>query len=133
MKNDPEIYKKGIATQFSSTNQPKNSGRKKNFFTYLKEEYDLSQSDLTNCINHISQMPMVKVLELIDKVKNKEKVSEILEMPLIYYKIFEGMAKGKTQDILTYMKMSGKAADKIGLDDDTKDLFGAFLKNLGEE
>jgi hypothetical protein len=106
-----KIAEAGKLTQFSATNQPENAGRKRNFFNYLKDENNLSQSDLDNIVNHISCLPMEEVNRLLDLIKGKSNAEEIRRMPLLYFKVLEGMVKAKTNDILAYMRMSGKAAE----------------------
>ena len=101
-----------IGKKFTSEYQPENAGRKKNFFNYLKEEHNLSQSDLDNIVNHISCMPLSEVDRLLDLIKNNRNSQEVQNMPLLYFKVLEGMVKAKTNDILQYMKMTGKATEK---------------------
>jgi hypothetical protein len=135
--SNPNISQYGIATQFTSQNQPEdkgNPGRKRNLFNYLKEDYSLSQNDLDNIVNHISTLPLEEVDRLLALIKTQRNAEEVRKMPLLYYKILEGMVKAKTNDILQFMKMSGKASEKHELTGkDGEDLFGAYLKNLREE
>jgi hypothetical protein len=107
-----EIYKYGEATQFSKENQPERNGRPKNYFNYLKEDNMLSQNDLDNIVNHISLLPIEEVDRLLMLIKTQRNAEEVRKMPLLYYKILEGMMKAKTNDILAFMKMSGKASEK---------------------
>jgi hypothetical protein len=109
---NPEIAKYGEATQFSKDRQPDNAGRKKNYFNYLKEDNMLSQNDLDNIVNHISLLPIEEVDRLLNLIKTQRNAEEVRKMPLLYYKILEGMMKAKTNDILAFMKMSGKAAER---------------------
>lgn len=101
-----------IGKKFSSEYQPENAGRKKNYFNYLKEDNMLSQNDLDNIVNHISLLPIEEVDRLLMLIKTQRNAEEVRKMPLLYYKILEGMMKAKTNDILQFMKMSGKASDK---------------------
>jgi hypothetical protein len=109
---NPEIAIAGQNTQFSKENQPANPGRKRNLFNYLKEDYELSQNDLDNIVNHICTLPLEEVDRLLDLIKTNKNAEEVRKMPLLYYKILEGMMKAKTNDILQFMKMSGKAAER---------------------
>lgn len=112
-----------IGKKFSSEYQPENSGRKRNLFNYLKEDYSLSQSDLDNIVNHISTLPLEEVDRLLALIKNNRNAEEVRKMPLLYFKVLEGMVKAKTNDILAFMKMSGKAADNHRMvDKDNNDL-----------
>ena len=97
------------ATQFTSENQPANKGRKKNKFTYLKEDTELSQNDFENIINYISSLPLLKYKEIIEKIKNKS--TELDDMPIIIYKIIEAYSKADLDDIIKLMKAAGKAPD----------------------
>jgi hypothetical protein len=112
MANNPHLAEVSKATQFTSENQPENSGRRKNYFDYLKDDNVLSQNDLDNIVNHISKLPLSEIDRLIDLIKNNRKNSEVQNMPLLYFKILEGMTKAKTTDILQFMRMSGKASEK---------------------
>ena len=94
------------ATQFTSENQPANKGRKKNKFTYLKEDTELSQNDFENIINNLSNMT-VEEFDLMTKDKTKAR-----QMPMIYYKLMEAYAGAKLDDIIKLMKAAGKAPDK---------------------
>lgn len=109
----------GETTQFTSTNQPANPGRKRNLFNYLKEDYSLSQNDLDNIVNHISTLPLEEVDRLLALIKTQRNAEEVRKMPLLYFKILEGMVKAKTNDILQFMKMSGKASEKHEIIDNT--------------
>jgi hypothetical protein len=101
-----------IGKKFSSDYQPEKTGRKRNLFNYLKEDYELSQNDLDNVVNHVCTLPLEEVDRLLSLIKNNRNAEEVRKMPLLYYKILEGMVKAKTNDILQFMKMSGKASEK---------------------
>ena len=89
----------------------------------MKEDYSLSQSDLDNIVNHISTLPLEEVDRLLALIKNNRNAEEVRKMPLLYFKVLEGMVKAKTNDILAFMKMSGKAADNHRMvDKDNNDL-----------
>lgn len=113
-----------IGKKFSSDYQPEKTGRKRNIFNYLKEDYELSQNDLDNIVNHICTLPLEEVDRLLNLIKEQRNCEEIRKMPLLYFKILEGMMKAKTNDILAFMKMSGKASEKHEITGkDGQDLF----------
>lgn len=47
------IAELGRATRFSSTNQPKNSGRKPKLYTQLKEVYQVSAEEYRRIVQHL--------------------------------------------------------------------------------
>ena len=100
---DPNI---GKATQFSATNPPRGAGRKKTKFNYLKSEYELSQEDLKNIINYLSNITK----EEFDLMKNDKEQEK--KMPMIVYKLMAAYDKSDLDDIIKLMKASGKAPDK---------------------
>jgi hypothetical protein len=51
-------------TQFSSTNQPKKSGRKKNRFTHLKNQFELSKSDVENIVTYLLSISLDELRKL---------------------------------------------------------------------
>ena len=67
MAGDKELYKKGIATQFSSTNQPKKKGRKPSILKKLKA-IGLSHEDITGLLENII-------------MANKQEAQEMLKNP----------------------------------------------------
>jgi hypothetical protein len=110
-----DIAKYGEATQFTSDNQPDNKqgGRKKNFLNYLKEDYEVSQDDLTNFINHISCLSVNEVERIADLIKSKDE--SVKDMPFLYAKLFELFGKAKTADIVQIMRMADKAIERKNL------------------
>lgn len=105
---DPNIGKK-----FTSDYQPENAGRKKNLFSWLKEEYSLSQSDVNNIIDYLSLYPFEKYDELVKKVKDKDE--SLHGMPKILADFILAYDKAKLDDIIKILKASGKASDKTEL------------------
>ena len=108
--SNPNITEVSKGTQFSATNQPENAGRKKNVLTYLKEDFNLSQSDIDNIINYISMMSISEYKDLIDKIKNNDE--SIKSMPVIMLKFVEAYGKAKINDVITILRASGKATEK---------------------
>ena len=51
-------------TQFSSTNQPKNNGRKPNRYTKLIKQNKLSSDDVSNIMSDLLQMTKEELLDL---------------------------------------------------------------------
>lgn len=58
------IAELGRKTRFSSTNQPKNSGRKPKLYTQLKEVYKISQEEYRNVVLHLMQLSKGEVVKL---------------------------------------------------------------------
>ena len=54
----------GRRTRFSSTNQPKNSGRKPKLYTQFKSEHKISQEEYREVTQYIMQLPKTEVEEL---------------------------------------------------------------------
>ena len=60
---------KGAGVKFSSTNQPKNAGRKKNVFKKFKDKFNLSSDDVNNIIEYLLSLPLQKLQEIIKDEK----------------------------------------------------------------
>jgi hypothetical protein len=58
------IAELGRKTRFSSTNQPKNNGRKPKLYTQLKGVYKISQEEYRNVVLHLMQLSKAEVLNL---------------------------------------------------------------------
>lgn len=108
MPNPENVIGKG--NRFTSENQPEHNGRKKNLFNWLKEDYQLSQSDVNNIIDYISMMSQVDFENMLKKIKDKQ--SDVMNMPVILVKFFEAYDKAKLDDVIKILKASGKATDK---------------------
>lgn len=54
----------GRRTRFSSTNQPKNSGRKQKLYTQLKNVHKISQEEYREVAQYIMQLPKTEVVSL---------------------------------------------------------------------
>ena len=110
MAGDKELYKKGIATQFSSTNQPKKKGRKPSILKKLKA-IGLSHEDITGLLENII-------------MANKQEAQEMLknpELPIMAVGYLSALIKeiqaGKSFTIEAIIdRLDGKAAQKIQTD-----------------
>nr|DAK76883.1 MAG TPA: hypothetical protein [Caudoviricetes sp.] len=107
MAGDKELYKKGIATQFSSTNQPKKKGRKPSILKKLKA-IGLSHEDITGLLENII-------------MANKQEAQEMLknpELPIMAVGYLSALIKeiqaGKSFTIEAIIdRLDGKATQKV--------------------
>ena len=107
MAGDMELYKKGIATQFSSTNQPKKKGRKPSILKKLKA-IGLSHEDITGLLENII-------------MANKQEAQEMLknpELPIMAVGYLSALIKeiqaGKSFTIEAIIdRLDGKATQKV--------------------
>lgn len=107
MAGDKELYKKGIATQFSSTNQPKKKGRKPSILKKLKA-IGLSHEDITGLLENII-------------MANKQEAQEMLknpELPIMAVGYLSALIKeiqaGKSFTIEAIIdRIDGKATQKV--------------------
>lgn len=107
MAGDKELYKKGIATQFSSTNQPKKKGRKPSILKKLKA-IGLSHEDITGLLENII---MANKQEAQDMLKNPE-------LPIMAVGYLSALIKeiqaGKSFTIEAIIdRLDGKATQKV--------------------
>lgn len=65
-------FQKGnkIGNRFSSTNQPKKSGRKPMLYTQLKEVYEISYEEYKKVIMHIMNSTQEEIIELKNNPKS---------------------------------------------------------------
>lgn len=61
------MSKEGIATRFSSTNQPKNKGRKPRLYTIAKEVYKCSYEDYKEGVMYLMQCTLAELKKVIEK------------------------------------------------------------------
>nr|DAI60406.1 MAG TPA: hypothetical protein [Caudoviricetes sp.] len=107
MAGDKELYKKGIATQFSSTNQPRKKGRKPSILKKLKA-IGLSHEDITGLLENII-------------MANKQEAQEMLknpELPIMAVGYLSALIKeiqaGKSLTIEAIIdRLDGKATQKV--------------------
>lgn len=107
MAGDKELYKKGIATQFSSTNQPKKKGRKPNILKKLKA-FGLSHEDIRALLEN---------LLMADKQKAQEMLKDP-EMPIMLVGYLSALLRdiqtGKSITLEAIMdRLDGKATQKV--------------------
>ena len=133
MAGDKELYKKGIATQFSSTNQPKKKGRKPSILKKLKA-IGLSHEDITGLLENII-------------MANKQEAQEMLknpELPIMAVGYLSALIKeiqaGKSFTIEAIIdRLDGKATQKVQADATLRDAqppaiyFGDEGDNVEEE
>lgn len=110
---NPNIKKSGEKTRFSSSNQPATRGRKKNKFNYLKDQYELSSSDVNNIIVYLSSLTLS---ELRDIAQN-EKTSSII---IAYASaILSSIKNGELNNIEMMLNRSiGKPSENVNLKSD---------------
>lgn len=105
---NPTVNETNKATRFSKSNQPKNAGRKKNKFTYLKDQYDLSATDVSNIIKYIASMTPDDLKELIE---SKTTPVIILAYASAAYHAIKDGNLGQIETMLN--RVIGKPTDKI--------------------
>jgi hypothetical protein len=129
---NPQISEHGKNTRFSKDNQPSKQGRKKKVFNWIKEEYDLGQSDLENIIHYISLMTQEEFNSFVDKIKKRDE--SVKDMPMIVLKIMQAYSKANVDDIIKLMRVTGKATERHELTGkDGSPLFEILKKNfMGE-
>lgn len=58
---------KGKGNRFSSTNQPKNSGRKPKLYNIAASGYKVSKEEFADTANYVMQLPKEEVMKLAEK------------------------------------------------------------------
>jgi hypothetical protein len=110
-----DIYKDGVNTQFSSTNQPSNSGRKPNVFAkYLKEEVSLD--DVRSLI---ASAGLYNADEIETILKNKNE-----KPPITYLAILKAMSadmkKGELKNhVILWDRAFGKSTQPVDIPSET--------------
>lgn len=61
-----DIYKDGVNTRFSSTNQPKNRGRKPHIYTIAKETCDISLDEYRKVVQLLMNATKEEIKQLSD-------------------------------------------------------------------
>ena len=64
-RGNPNMGKEGIATRFSSTNQPKNKGRKPRLYTIAKEVYKCSYEDYKEGVMYLLQCSLAELKSVV--------------------------------------------------------------------
>lgn len=96
-------------TQFSTTNQPANPGRRKNMFTALKDKYSLSSDDVNTIIEYLCSLTPKQLNDEILTNENKT----VLEVAFARA-ILEAIKKGDLTQIEKLLdRKIGKVANKV--------------------
>jgi len=104
-KKSLENLEKGKATQFSSTNQPENSGRRPNVLdAYIKAD-KLSLDDLRALISSLAIYNADEIKKILNDKKNKPPIFTVL----ILKAIMSDMEKGKVDN---FEKLTARAYGK---------------------
>lgn len=93
MAGKKDIYKYGKNTQFSSENQPKNSGRKPKLYTIAKKAYGLSYEEYKEMRMYLMQLSKAELEEL---AKNDDTPMWVVILCRAYVK---GAVKGDTRTL----------------------------------
>ena len=92
--------------QFTSENQPKNRGRKKNIFNELKKS-DVSKTDIINLFKLVLEQTPQQLKKDFEKVKNMKGIEATDDKPMIYYNIvsaiFSDLRKGHLNNIMSIL------------------------------
>lgn len=108
--SNPNISEYGKDTRFSSTNQPENSGRKKNRFKHLKGEYELSAEDVNNIVQYVASLNPDELKEL---TSDKKTPVIILAYATAAY---NAIKKGELNQLETMLNRSiGKPSENVNL------------------
>lgn len=119
MVGKKDIYKYGKNTQFSSENQPKNSGRKPKLYTIAKKAYGLSYEEYKEMRMYLMQLSKTELDELS---KDKDTPMWIVILCRSYIK---GAAMGDTKALEeTKTDLWGKdiASSKIDITTNGRDI-----------
>lgn len=81
-------FKGATGQRFSSTNQPKNSGRKKNVFKKFQEKYELSSDDVNTLIEYLLSLSGEKLMKI---VKDNKQSALVMNMASA---VLHGIKKG---------------------------------------
>ena len=106
MGKEENFKGKGKATRFSSTNQPKNNGRKKKIYTILKEK-GYSKDDIAACFSELGFYTLSETQELCMD-ETKPIIMQIIAKCFI--KAYEDGDWSKCKDIID--QTLGKATQK---------------------
>ena len=111
MANNPRLDEVRKATQFSSKNQPENTGRKKNRFKQIQNDFELSMDDMRQVIQDILSMSEKEIKALKE---NKEEPAYRLAIA----SAVAGCIKSGNWTQINYMfdRLFGKATEKKEID-----------------
>lgn len=101
---------KGKGNRFSSTNQPKNRGRKPRLYTLAKKGYNISKEEFYDVLMYLMQLPKPELKDIAESEKHPVWVVNIARA------IFKDTGKGVIFTIRELMdRLYGKAASNIDL------------------
>jgi len=90
-----DIYKDGEKTQFSSTNQPANSGRRPNVFAKYIRENRVSLDDIRALISSMLGYDAAEIKSILENKKDKPPIGIIL----LFKAITADMNKGEISNL----------------------------------
>ena len=123
--NNYSIAEAGKKTRFSSTNQPKNPGRKKNRFKFLKDKYELSNQDVKDIFEYLLSLKPEEVKELVSK---KDTPVIVLTYAMA---IVDAIKHKRTYQINEMLdRLHGKANSNVNVDINS---FSEWVKAMSEE
>lgn len=101
---------KGKGNRFSSTNQPKNRGRKPHLYTLAKKGYNIGKEEFYDVLMYLMQLPKPELKNIAESEKHPVWVVNIARA------IFKDTGKGVIFTIRELMdRLYGKAASNIDL------------------
>lgn len=117
---------KGKGNRFSSTNQPKNSGRKPKLYKIAASGYKVSKEEFSETANYVMQLPKEEAMKLADKADTP------MWVVLVIRSLYKSASKGDMRQLLDLAKMMGfdaptelkikKESDEMSRDDIIKEL-----------
>jgi hypothetical protein len=130
MPNPENLIGKG--NRFTSTNQPKNRGRKPSIFKKWSKEYDISEKDIKDLMLNLTFAYTVgEVKELIKQAEENEKEGNVDKLPLGVAQFLAGSVRDiKRGDLKAWWSMLdrsyGKPAQSIEMSASGDMLFTAL-------
>lgn len=117
---------KGKGNRFSSTNQPKNRGRKPKLYNIAASGYKVSKEEFAETANYVMQLPKEEAMKLAEKADTP------MWVVLIIRSLYKSASKGDMRQLLDLAKMMGfdapmelkiqKDCDGMSRDDVIKEL-----------
>jgi hypothetical protein len=106
--------------RFSSTNQPAKRGRKKNIYSHLKSDYDLSKDDVHTLIKFFLTRTPKELYQDYKKMDKPEKFTKITDKPAAYYLLvrnfFNDFKYGKIDGFVQLLdRLFGRPKQEVGL------------------
>jgi Ca2+-binding EF-hand superfamily protein len=110
-----DIAKYGVNTQFSSSNQPNNPGRKKNIIKQYIKDYDVSLDDIKAMITNLIFVYTPDEINNFLKEKDKDKKPSI-GVIMILKALMVGMETGSLENwVILMYRAYGKASQKMDI------------------